>query len=105
MEATASIKEMNLIFAGLLIIEGLMIMAGVTGYMVWMLRKVALSRAALFTVFLFVPTGLLPALAKKKAEIGDGSDDDEDYGIGDAGEDNKSGYVDVGASTVRVMTI
>lgn len=92
---------MDLILAGLLIIEVLVIMAGVTSYMVWMLRKVALSRAALFTVFLFVPSGLLRSLAKKKTEIGDGSDDDEDYGNGVGSlADNKSGYFDDGASTV-----
>ncbi|GAX73194.1 hypothetical protein CEUSTIGMA_g647.t1 [Chlamydomonas eustigma] len=77
--AQGSIRKMDMLLIALLVVEAVMTALGATSYIWWLLKKVAKSRAALFTVFLFVPSGLLQALSKRKAEVGDG--DSEDYGL------------------------
>lgn len=67
--------QTRMLLVALLVIELVALAAGGFGYMVVLLRAVAQCRAALFTVFLFVPSGLLRSLASKSVVVADLDDE------------------------------
>lgn len=64
-------KSLKALLLALLVVEVLLILIGATGYILWLLIQAAKSRAALFTVFLFVPSGLLKSLANQSVVLAD----------------------------------
>lgn len=67
--------QTRILLVALLVVELVALAAGGFGYMVVLLRAVAQCRAALFTVFLFVPSGLLRSLASKSVVVADLDDE------------------------------
>eukprot|EP00955_Chlamydomonas_euryale_P078387 363138-Chlamydomonas_euryale.AAC.1 len=72
------------------------ILFGFTGWLAWLLRGVVVSRKALFTVFLFIPSGLMKKLAGRSVHV---ADPDEQDIRNDEGDSSDGG----GASAIKHM--
>lgn len=70
--------SLKVLLIALLVVETILVLIGSTAYIIWLLAQVARSRAALFTVFLFVPSGLLRSLATQSVVLADPDADPED---------------------------
>jgi hypothetical protein len=77
LQAQDANKSLKVLLIALLVIEVVLILIGATGYVLWLLIQAAKSRAALFTVFLFVPSGLLKSLANQSVVLADPDADPE----------------------------
>jgi hypothetical protein len=67
--AQAAIKQLQDIVLILLCIEGVLVCLSAAAYVVWLLYRVSVQRAALFTVFLTIPNGFLKTLANKNIKL------------------------------------
>ena len=61
--------------------EGVVVCLSAAAYVVWLLRRVSVQRAALFTVFLTIPNGFLKQLANKNIKLS-AEEDESDGGSG-----------------------
>ncbi len=67
--AQSSIKQLQDIVLILLCVEGVLVCLSAVAYVVWLLYRVSVQRAALFTVFLTIPNGFLKTLANKNIKL------------------------------------
>ena len=78
LQAQDETRSLKTLLIALLVLETILVLIGATGYILWLLVHVARSRAALFTVFLFVPSGLLKSLATQSVVLADPDADPDD---------------------------
>lgn len=80
--AQDAIKQLQDIVLILLCVEGVLVCLSAAAYVVWLLHRVSVQRAALFTVFLTIPNGFLKTLANKNIKLSaeEGDSDGEQQG-------------------------
>jgi hypothetical protein len=69
----------------ILVLEGCLLFIGASVYITWLIKRMLLQRANLFSVFLVIPTGFLRALASKQVVLDEDADSDEGSDAGDVG--------------------
>jgi hypothetical protein len=62
----------------LMSVEGILVCLTAAAYVVWLMHRVSVQRAALFTVFLTIPNGFLKQLANKNIKLS--AEEDESDG-------------------------
>jgi hypothetical protein len=67
----------------ILVLEGCLLFIGASLYITWLIKRMLLQRANLFSVFLVIPTGFLRALASKQVVLDEDADSDEGSDAGD----------------------
>jgi hypothetical protein len=82
--ATAKMGEVSDAMVLMLVLEGCVLFVCAAIYIAFLIKRMVLARANLFSVFLVIPTGFLRALASKQVVLDEDADSDEGS---DAGAD------------------
>jgi hypothetical protein len=77
--AQSNIRQLQQLVMILMSAEGVVLSLSAAAYVVWLLRRVSVQRAALFTVFLTIPNGFIKQLANKNIKLS-AEEDDSDGG-------------------------
>jgi hypothetical protein len=83
--AAAKMGKVSNAMVLLLVLEGCVLFISAAMYVAWLIRRMVLQRANLFSVFLVIPTGFLRALASKQVVLDEDADSDEGSDAGDPG--------------------
>ena len=75
--AQSNIKQLQDMVLVLMAVEGVLVCLSAAAYVVWLLRRVSVQRAALFTVFLTIPNGFLKQLANRNIKVSAEEDGDD----------------------------